>query len=477
MVVPKYDTLVIGGGISGSACALLRARKGERVALLERGPSLSPTVHGFIRNGAYFDSGFHYAGSMLPDGLLPHLMAEMGIPDELDGTVCAPQVVDRVRFSQPAFEFCFRQGWEAIEQDLSLVSPSDNHRLKEFLTKVRGLWQQARATFVQDRGRSLDTLFGAAGQSLRAELIRCTDNALLRGLLSCHGILYGSSAEETSLLFHSQIIGSYYESACLVKGGGRVWIEVLEKALREAHVDVFCRTEVSHIHVDEHRRFDGVDLDTGVRLSAHLCISTIHPKRMVEMMPPHAFTPAYRHRIGELEETPSAVVLYGQCPSASVAGNLILADRPQAIEDWSKVPVAERPIFVSVPMDTQANGVSVICPAVLADLPAGSSDSRRPQGYREWKEQVADRLLERLRNDAGDLLGEFELLDIATPLTFRDRLGSPNGGLYGVKHRLTDLPLLPRTAVKGFYLSGQAVAAPGVLGAICAGFLTDSCIV
>ncbi len=476
MVVPKYDTLVIGGGISGSACALLRARKGERVALLERGPHLSPTLHGFMRSGTYFDSGFHYAGSLMPDGLLPHLLAEMGISDDLNGTVCTPQTLDRIRFAQPAFEFRFPQGWEAVEQELCRVSPLDSHRVSGFLTRVRELWQQARATFEHDRGRSLDVLFTAVGNSLQAELARCTDNALLRGLLACHGILYGSQAEETSLLFHSQVTGSYYESACMVRGGGRVWVDVFEKALRDAGVDVMYGMKVSRIHVNEDRRFAEVELDTGIRLPAGKCISTIHPKLMVEMMPPHALGPAYRHRIQDLEETPSAVVLYGRCSSASFAGNLILADRPQALDEWPHLPVAERPLFVSVPVDSQNNGVSIICPAVLADVPAGNTDMARPQGYREWKGRIAQQLAQRLRDSAGDLLGSFELLDMATPLTFRDRLSSPDGGLYGVKHRLTDLPLLPRTAVKGFYLSGQAIVAPGVLGALCAGFLTDSCI-
>lgn len=122
---------------------------------------------------------------------------------------------------------------------------------------------------------------------------------------------------------------------------------------------------------------------------------------------------------------------------------------------------------------------SVICPATLADIP-GSPDnesSGRPKGYKDWKKGVADRLIHRISACAKDLTGDFELLDVATPLTFRERLSSPEGGLYGVKHRLADFPLLPRTAVKGLYLSGQAMVAPGVLGALCAGFLTERFVV
>jgi all-trans-retinol 13,14-reductase len=315
------------------------------------------------------------------------------------------------------------------------------------------------------------------GRGLQEALEDCTADPVLRALLNIHGTLYGAGAQETSLLFHSQVAGSYYESACLVRGGGRVWVEAFEKALGDAGVERRCGQEVWRICLDAESRFAAVELETGERLSADRCISTIHPKRMLEMVPSNAFSPAYRKRIRALEETPSAVVLYGRCPSARLSGNLFLAGEPRALSDWMHLPVEERPLFVSLPLG--GGGASVICPACLADVPGGGADRNRARSpdYRDWKGRLTDRLRERLSCQAHDLVGDFEPLDVATPLTFRDRLSSPEGGLYGIKHRITDMPLLPRTGVKGLYLSGQAVAAPGVLGALCAGFLTESCIV
>ncbi len=479
MAIPKYDTIVIGGGVSGLACALLRARRGDRVAIVERSPRLSPTLEGFVRWGTYMDSGFHYAGSIGHDGLLRHLLHKLGLAGLLDGAVRSLETVDRVRFLRPAFDFSFPQGWERLEQRLCHAFPADCQGAKSFLAEVRALWEQGRAAFVRDRAKSLGTLFAGGGGSLQEALDRCTGNPVLQGLLSSHAILYGTLAKETSLLFHSQVAGSYYESAGVIEGGGRAWVEAFQEALCDAGVELMCARKVSRIHLDELRGFAAVELETGERLSADRCISTAHPKLTLEMVPPNAFTPAYRRRVRELEETPSAVVLYGRCPSASFSGNLILADEPHTIAEWMRLPVEARPLFVSSPGGTATSGVSVICPATLADVPGNGDcgDRRRPAGYYDWKMGLGDRLVRRLAGYAHDLVGSFELLDVATPLTFRDRLSSPEGGLYGVKHRLVDLPLLPRTSVKGLYLSGQAVVAPGVLGALCASFLTESCIV
>jgi len=478
MAVPQYDTIVIGGGVSGLAGALLRARRGERVAIVEKSAHLSPVLRGFVRRGVHMDSGFHYAGSMGRDGLLRHLVHELGIAETFDGVVRTLDTIDRVRFLEPAFDFSFPQGWEALEQRLCDTFPADGPGLKGFLAQVKALWEQARTAFVRDLGRGPGVFF-AAGGSLREAVDRSTGNPVVRGLLCSHGILYGGLAHETSLLFHSQIVGSYYESACLIEGGGRTWAEALEQALHGADVELLCDREVSRIDLDEGGGFAAVELRTGERLASRRCISTMHPKFLLDMVPTRAFSPAYRRRIRELQETPSAVVLFGRCPSASFSGNLILANGPDAVMDWTHLPLEERPLFVSSPLSGAGGGVSVICPATLADVPGtgNSSDRRRPEGYQDWKMKLAGRLVQRLSRCAGDLVGRFELLDVATPLTFRDRLSSPEGGLYGIKHRLADMPLLPRTAVKGLYLSGQAVAAPGVLGALCAGFLTESCIV
>ncbi len=476
MATPMYDTIIIGGGVAGLACALLRARRGERVAVAERSPHLSPTLRGFSRRGTYMDSGFHYASSMGHDGLLHWLLCELGLADQMAGATHTPDTVDHVRFSKPAFDFSFPQGWEMLERDLCRVFPVDCQGLRSFLAEVRLLSEQSRTTFMRDRGRNLGALFMSGGCDLQQALDRCTGNPVLQGLLSSHGILYGTVAKETSLLFHSQVAGSYYESTHLIRGGGRVWVDAFEKALSDAQVELLCSREVSRICLNEEGEFTAVELATGERLSGGRCIHTAHPRLMLEMVPPNAFSPAYRKRVRSLEETPSAVVLYGQCQSTAFAGNLILATEPQ-IGNWMCLPVEERPLFVSSSAGT--NAVSVICPASLADVPGNGDSGRcgRPEGYQDWKMRLTDRLTNRLSSCAHDVLGSFEPLDMATPFTFRDRLSSPEGGLYGIKHRMVDMPLLPRTSAKGLYLSGQAVAAPGVLGALCASFLTESCIV
>ncbi len=55
----KYDDIVIGGGVSGLSSAVLLAQNGRNVCVLEQSSQIAPTIRGFVRDGIYFDTGFH----------------------------------------------------------------------------------------------------------------------------------------------------------------------------------------------------------------------------------------------------------------------------------------------------------------------------------------------------------------------------------------------------------------------------------
>jgi all-trans-retinol 13,14-reductase len=253
---------------------------------------------------------------------------------------------------------------------------------------------------------------------------------------------------------------------------------VFEEALKQAGVTILCGKGVSQINLNESGRCCGVTLDNGIALQAARCICTVHPKTLLTLLPESVFRPAYRRRIDDMRETASAVVLFGRGAKPLISGNLILIDDPESVWNWQERPMEERPLFISAPDGCDAGGISIICPATMADVPNGDGHERfrRSEAYKGWKQAVTDRLLERVARHAGDAIRDFELLESASPLTFRDWVGSPAGGIYGVQHRQDEMPLLPQTRVPGLYLSGQAVVAPGVLGAMCAGFLTESCV-
>lgn len=108
-----------------------------------------------------------------------------------------------------------------------------------------------------------------------------------------------------------------------------------------------------------------------------------------------------------------------------------------------------------------------------------TTTGHRGETYLREKEKCAWQLI----REAEDILGLLQhprLIDTYTPLTARDWVNSPGGSAYGVlrsSKQLLSAALLNRTAVRGLFLAGQSVMAPGILGTILGSLSTIRLII
>ncbi len=100
-----------------------------------------------------------------------------------------------------------------------------------------------------------------------------------------------------------------------------------------------------------------------------------------------------------------------------------------------------------------------------------SISGKRPEGYRLFKNEMAERIGRSIEASCPEIAGRITDMEFATPLTLRDYTNSPYGSIYGVKHRVGQYNPIPVTRLRGLYLAGQAVVAPGIMGAVMSGFL------
>lgn len=475
----SYDFVVIGAGISGITSAITLAQKGHRVALLEKAERTAPLLRGFSRQGVHFDTGFHYAGGLGAGGPLDTFFRYLGISDSITSFPFDENGFDIFQCQAENFEFRFPTGLERIKDELVAAFPRERPAIESYLARISSIcaampYQNLDAPM--DSEAMLQMVFGP---TLKETLDLLTRDPLLKSLLSMHTLLYGVPSNQVPFAQHAVIVGNYYQSARGIRGGGLSLAEACDARMKQLGVEVICGSEVTGISASSDGAFSGVQLAGGESISGRGCIATLHPRRLLDLVPEATFRPTYRKRIWALEETVSAFLSFAvsAVPLPSLAGaNRFLLPDAGSIHEIGRRPVGDAPIYLSGAYrrgEVIPSGFIGIFPANFSETArfADSCFGKRPVEYRQFKEQALDRMRRQLERLSPDLAQSISTIEASTPLTVRHFCDSHAGGLYGVKHRIGQHNPLPATKLKGLYLAGQALVAPGVMGAALSGLM------
>lgn len=477
----KHDTIVIGAGVSGLTTAILLAQDGRKVALLEKSRAIAPTIRGFFRGNIYFDTGFHYAGMLGPDEPLAGLCERLGILSHIKIRKNKNKVGDRFYCTNPEFKFDFKLKLQSLMQQLAESFPDEEEAITRFLQNIKCFLD----TINDDLFRVVmdpTSIFQSDQLSLMQYLQENFRSPVLQTLLSLHAVLYGSMPEETSLLYHSMVVGAYYDQSWQVVNGGYAITQAFTLELQKYDIDLYTNCTVDHIFTNGDKTVNAVGLEGGETIECNNCVFTGHPRMLTDMLPTGSLRPVYRRRLQSLEDTSSAIVIYCVSEKADLDANLhnmILAHKlfPEMYNPEDGFD--DCPMFISHSLsEGYIGGISIICPCRLEKVRQWDSSrtGQRPVAYYEWKKRAADTIVGVVKQYYNDVMGDLRIIDVATPLTFRDYMNAPGGSLYGAKHKIEDMPFMSRTRIKGFYLSGQAIVSAGLMGAMLAGFLSAAAI-
>jgi len=476
----NYDYVIIGGGVSGMTSALILAKQGFSVALVEKSRQLAPTIRGFTRQGLFFDTGFHYTGGLGTGEPVDLFFRYLGLSDGLEKVAFREGAFDSFRCLEPLFNFNFPYRYDRIRERFRETFPDEHEAIDTYLSAVKE--QYHSVPYV-----NLDAPEVSAGSSsihgptLQEFLDRLTSNRLLKCILSMHCFLYGVAPDEVSFANHAYVAGSYYESVNGISGGGLRLTEAFETQLEKTGVHVYRGQEVTGMLLSSDGVFCGIALEDGTNVSAKGCISTIHPHQLLEIVPDSVFRPAYVDRLQELEETASACILYAVCsgPIEDLArSNIFIFPEPDLTFLNKNIYVEKRPMYITAAGEKSdgekaKHGFIAICPMSKEQTKPliDPVSQERSADYKLLKEEISEKMVRSIRASCPEIAEKITDVTCATPLTLRDYTNSPFGSLYGVKHKIGQYNPMPVTRLKGLFLAGQATTAPGIMGAMMSGFL------
>ncbi len=467
----SQNALVIGSGVGGLSTAIILAQLGYQTTVIEKNRLPGGLMRGYTRQGMDCAVGVHYLGS-LDDGqtlrrLFDFLGVSEGIPVERMGT---DGIIDRYIFED--FTFDLPDGFDAYEKNLRTAFPDEDRQISAIMKIIRQHGEKIH---------TLDFLFsrqndGAMLESMQpfGEILtelKCSPG--LRAVLGMPCCWIGVPLESCPAFYHNMVLATYLYSSWRLKCSSARMARAFSDRLKSLGGQIIAGDGVEKILVN-HRVVEGVQLKSGSILKSAVVIGSVHPKVVLGMLPDGAAKPSYRRLVSKLADTDGmfcAHVRVDAPPHEAVPYNIFKVDTEKNgnILDLKYYQLKE----------SERAGKNLLTILTSGDYERWqkwehTKTGQRSADYVREKENRAWRLIREAEDIFGPLQGA-KLIDAYTPLTTRDWVNSPQGSAYGVLRssaQLLEASILNRTSVKGLFLAGQNVTAPGILGTILGSFGT-----
>jgi all-trans-retinol 13,14-reductase len=132
-----YDTIVISSGLGGLMTALILAKEGRKVAIVEKNKQFGGNLQSFFRDGVLFDTGVHYVGSLEKGQPLHNYFSYAGIISDLDLECMPKDGYDRICFAQEPTVYPHAQGYDNFITQLLSYFPQEKAALEQYVARIK----------------------------------------------------------------------------------------------------------------------------------------------------------------------------------------------------------------------------------------------------------------------------------------------------------------------------------------------------
>ncbi len=471
------DVVIIGGGISGLTTAGLLSRAGLSVAVLEAQPKAGGCLQGFNRGGFTFDTAIQWINGLGSDGFVRRILNHVG-PDYPRG-----KPLQRfLRYRSPTYDYLLDDDPDRLRDHLTREYPTQAEGLRRLFADGRKLAE--RLQVMHWRMRAPETMNLGSKFILGLKMLPWylpvrwllhvgAEEGLAR-YINEPQILKIFRAEERLASILVPIAWSYNRDFFAPPAGGcQTWVSWLVRQIEASGSEVKLGSQVDRVLLDTGRAA-GVVTAQGETIRSRWIIAACDVQDLYDrMLPPDSIPTSLKKRLQEADIYYSHISLFigldceaqhfgfgEEIVRLSVDGvtredhssgdphRTILNILAPSVRDPSLAPAGKGTLTIHSPAWLEHHGYWKTGPGLSRD-----------QGYREFKQEYARILIDRIAQVlAPSLPDHIELLEIATPVTFwrytLNRAGSIMGGrptARNIRNRIAHY----RTPIPGLLLGGH----------------------
>ena len=456
-----HDVLIIGSGLGGLECGALLAKRGFKVLVLEGSNQPGGCMQSFRRGGLHYDTGLHYVGGLAQGGAMHEAFAELGLLDlpwqrmdeDFDHVIIGGR------------HFAFHQGYEAFVEGLAKDFPHQREALQSYVQRLQNITAEDMDVCAYDY------------------LQETFSDELLLNVVSAAAMKTELRKESLPLFNFAHTCSSFIESSWRLKGDGNVVVRKLIGTIEEVGGEVRTNSKVVRLTEKDGRISSAVCAD-GQTYEAEYFISDIHPAVLCDLLEGcPSVRKAFRRRMTFGENTCGMFTAQLSIKPESLryfAHNVFVYDKPNV---WTMTeendPVKGVMISARVPEDGSDNlrQIDLLTPMPWHECQAWAETKvgRRGEDYKAFCQQKTKECIRLAEQYIPGLSEMVEQCYTSTPLTYRDYLGSPEGGAFGMRKdcRCSMLSFHSvSTPLPNLLLTGQSIILPGIEGVTMTAFET-----
>lgn len=479
--MPIYDVVIIGSGLGGLECGYILSKEGYKVCILEKNRQFGGSLQIFVRDKAIFDTGIHYIGGLNEGQNLHQTFRYFNIMDKLKLHRMDIDGFDHVTFDEDPNVYKHAQGYDNFIEQLSKQFPNQRKEITEYTKRV----QEVCSYFPLYQLKEDEApIIGIKYLDVNTKdfIASITSDPKLQMVLAGTNPLYAGDGERTPWYVHALVVNTYIESAYKCIDGGAQIERHLTANIRALGGEIRNYSEVTKI-VETNGVISHVELSNGEHIEGKHFISNIHPANTMDIVDSSQIKKAYRNRINSLQNSAATFIIDIALKPGSfkfINHNIYHFKRNDV---WSSMHKrgAEWPdgYCIFVPKTSRsgefADSMTVLTymnfdevkewENTFATIPRHRDI--RDEAYETFKIERAEKLLDEVEKRVPQIRSCIKSYSTSTPLTYRDYIGTKDGGVYGIAKDYRD-PLKtfisPTTKIPNLFFTGQNLNMHGVLG-------------
>lgn len=450
-VTSKYDTIIIGAGMSGLAAGIRLAMYDKNVLILEK-HSISGGLNSYYSRGKRkFDVGLHAMTNFVQKGdrskPLSKLLKQLRIShDEL---ALSEQNKSLIKFKSASLYF--NNDFELLTSEIHTKFPNDIDSFLKFVDYIKDFNEVA-----------LDN------QTYMAKDVayKFISNPLLVEMIFAPLLIYGS-AWENDMDFSQFVImfkSIYLEGFCRPDGGVRTILNILLEKYKKLGGQIRYKSCVSKIHSDDLNQVYAVELENGEILETKKVISSMgHPETMSIAT---GYTKTNLPSVGPLSFCESILCLDKHPRDFGIEETIVFFNDSD-IYEYKKASglYDKRSAVICFPNNFKKDTLDEAVARVTYIANYNNWKELSKEIYKENKTKMANQSLLTIKEFNPKFDAKIEFMDVFTPKTIERYTSHFEGCVYGSTDKIRN----GKTSIEGLYICGTDQGFLGIVGAMLSG--------